>query len=215
MSAPTSTVTPTATETQRLDFAAVYANGYPTTLGRVRLALSDVVQRDAGAPEALAQEVWLRMWAHWDTLATQDVRQVYAYARQVTDRVVIDEVRHLAMVRRNGQIGMTPDLWEVAQQRVSDPEPLGQPEAQTLWCELVTELRATVRGMSSQPATRGRAAHLFEALLTDEPQVVTARRLGIRESAIKMSAWRMRETLKTYLIMAGHADGHTAMREEA
>lgn len=206
-------------ETQPLDFATVYANGYPTTRRRAVRLLGAAAAQDDGLAEQVAQEAWLRVWRHWpDELERQPARVVYAYALRAVATITLDWQRRQTILARLGQVEMTDLVWEYARDKTADPTTLASPEAQTIYRALVDELRATVRGMASQPATRGRAAHLFEALLTDEPQVVTARRLGIHENAIKMSAFRMREALKAYLITAGHADGHTDeqdMREEA
>lgn len=194
--------TPETPETlELLDFAAVYTAAYPATLLRAMRQLGVAAQQDTGLAEEIAQEVWLRVWRHWHgELERQPARVVYAWALRATETAAIDRQRRWTTIARHGQVRMTPEVWDMALTSVADPAPLGQPEAQVMWRELVRELRvvaATLPGALEH--TRGRYTAIFEALLADEAQVVTARRLGLTPGQMKMSKWRLCTQLRAHL----------------
>lgn len=202
-----------------LDFATVYALGYPATLLRARRQLAAAAQQDAGLAEEVAQEAWLRVWRCWHgELERQPARVVYAWALRATETVAIDLQRRWTTIARHGHVRMTPEVWDMALTSVADPAPLGRPEAQAVWDEMVSELRVVAQSIpGAQEHTRGRYVAIFEALLADEAQVVTAQRLGLTSGQMKMSRWRLCQQLRAHVTGedVDDADDADDAREEA
>lgn len=205
---------PTTTETL-LDYANVYAHGYPITLARVRRALTSgdhgaAVGRqtefsgDGLLPEDLAQEVWLRVWRSWPLLAGQPEAVTHAWAHTTARKLVIDRYRRRTMEARHGRIRLTDDLWDYAQKALPDHTLDDQPDVVALDRELLDELRAFVARASVTRATRnGRALHLdpalFQALVDGETHRETAARLGLTPNVVKTAQWRLCQRLRVHL----------------
>ena len=151
-----------------LDFETLYRAGYPVTLARARgllargnrgraFGLQTEFAGDGWLPEDVAQEVWARLWKHWAHLQHLSIAQVMAFARQATDHLWIDRMRHRRLAAERGRMRLDADGWEAVTRALAasaDPVEVvddgsdgvlgDQPESALLWRETLAELRAVV-----------------------------------------------------------------------
>lgn len=196
---------------QSLDFSDIYRHGQKHLLRfLVRQTGHSATERlvPYEALEDIAQHAWLRTWTHWQKLASQPERAVYAHIYTTARNLLTDYYRHQQMRLRRGELRMTDDRWEWAQEAIADDAtPDGTPGLRLLLRDAEDDLHAAIERSLMLAAGRkvgqrkGERDHaVLAAWIDDETEAATAARMGISTSAVKMLRWRMRQALQRHLI---------------